>query len=93
MANGKLSFDQMIKQQAMRLLPYLDNLHQQQVKYVGRNNLIEHSGLTDNELQKLIHDGNLPRHTMKVSGMKAYDTESTLKMLARYCGQYAYLVD
>lgn len=93
MANGKLSFDQMIKQQAMRLLPYLDNLNKQQVKYVGRDNLIEHSGLSDNELQKLIHDGNLPRHTMKIMGTKAYDTESALKMLARYCGQYGYLVD
>jgi hypothetical protein len=60
---------------------------------VGRNNLIEHSGLSDNELQKLIHDGNLPRHTMKIMGTKAYDTASALKMLARYCGQYAYLVD
>ncbi|MEE8703218.1 MAG: hypothetical protein ABF780_01090 [Bifidobacterium aquikefiri] len=93
MATGKLSFDSMLKQQVMRLLPYLDQLNQQQVKYVGRNNLLEHSGLNDNELQKLIHDGNLPRHTMKIMGTKAYDTESTLKMLARYCGQYGYLVD
>ena len=93
MATGKLSFDSMLKQQVMRLLPYLDQLNQQQVKYVGRNNLLVHSGLNDNELQKLIHDGNLPHHTMKIMGTKAYDTESTLKMLARYCGQYGYLVD
>ncbi|MGO3357474.1 MAG: hypothetical protein ACTILK_00575 [Bifidobacterium crudilactis] len=93
MANGKLSFDQEIKQQAARLLPRLNDFRRLGVQNIDRNTLLNESGLNDNELQKLIHDGNMPRHSGKRGGIKVYDVLASLQMLARYCGQYGYLVD
>lgn len=91
MAQGKRDFEQMLKQGANRALPKLDGLLRRKVKYVTRRMLLEETGLSDNELQKLIHDGNCPRHSMRVAGQKAYAVEPTLRMLARYAGRWDYL--
>lgn len=93
MNQRKDSFDQMIKQQTMRLLPRLDHFRRLGVQNIDRNTLLNESGLNDNELQKLIHDGNMPRHSGKRGGIKVYDVLASLQMLSRYCGQYGYLVD
>lgn len=92
MGIGKLTFEETLRQQTRSLLPYLDSLKQRGVKYVTRQAIIRRSGLTDNEVQKLIRDGNMPRHALRVRGQKAYDIESTLRMLARWCRSYEYLV-
>lgn len=93
MANGKQSFNYMLKQQAQRALPTLDTLNKQQVKTISRTSLLNNTGLSDTEIQKLIHDGNLPHHTSKMNGIKIYEVEPSLKMLARYCNRYEYVVD
>ena len=59
-------------------MPYLDSLKQQGVKYHTRQAIIRRSGMSDNELQKLIQDNHMSRHTLKVRGQKAYDVETTL---------------
>lgn len=92
MGIGKLTFEETLRQQTRSLLPYLDSLREQGIKYVTRSALIRESGLSDNELQKLVRDGNMPRHALRVRGQKAYDIESTLRMLARWCKSYEYLV-
>lgn len=92
MGIGKLTFEETLRQQTRSLLPYLDSLKQQGVKYVTRQAIIRRSGLSDNEVQKLIHDNHMPRHTLKVRGQKAYDIDTTLRMLARWCRSYEYLV-
>jgi hypothetical protein len=88
-----LSFNETLKHQVRRLLPYLDNLKRRGARYVLRPVLLRESGLTDNELQKLIHDGHMPRHGMKVYGQKAYEVDTTLERLAQFCQAYEYLVE
>ena len=59
-------------------MPYLDSLKQQGVKYLTRQAIIRRFGMSDNELQKLIQDNHMSRHTLEVRGQKAYDVETTL---------------
>lgn len=92
MGTGKLGFDETLRTQVRRLLPYLELLRNSKVKYVTRDSLLKESGLLDNEMQKLIHDGNMPRHTLRIQGQKAYEVDSTLRLLARFCNAYEYLV-
>ncbi|MCI1831812.1 MAG: hypothetical protein LKI77_02540 [Bifidobacterium sp.] len=93
MKNGKESYEYMLKQQAARLLPRLDDFRRLGVQSIDRRTLLNESGLNDNELQKLIHDGNMPRHNGKRGGIKTYDVEAALKMLARWCQRYEYVVE
>lgn len=93
MNQRKDSFDQMLRTQAARALPELERLDKSGVRYILRRSLADDTGLNDNELQKLIHDGNLPRHSLRVNGEKAYEVDSSLKLLARFCHRYEYLVD
>lgn len=92
MGTGKLGFNETLRTQVRRLLPYLELLRNSKVKYVTRDSLLKESGLLDNEMQKLIHDGNMPRHTLRIQGQKAYEVDSTLRLLARFCHAYEYLV-
>lgn len=73
-------------------MPYLDSLKQQGVKYVTRQAIIRRSGLSDNELRKLIQDNHMPRNTLKVCDQKAYDIGTTPRMLVRWCRSYKNLV-
>lgn len=93
MNQRKASFEQMLRTQASRALPGLERLEKSGVRYILRSSLTNDTGLSDNELQKLIHDGHLPRHSLCVNGEKAYKVDSSLKMLARFCDRYEYLVD
>lgn len=92
MGYGKQSFGAMLNQQSAALLPYLDELNRSHVTEVSRTQLLDHSGLKDNELQKLIHDGNLPRHQYRKGREKIYQTEACLKQLARYTNRYEYII-
>lgn len=91
MAGYKLKFTEMLKQQCSRLLPWLDGMRRNGVQYVSRDLLLKESGLKDNELQKLVHDGNIPRHSMRVKGVKCYSVDATLRLLARWLGRVEYL--
>lgn len=93
MASGKERFEDMLKRQASRLLPSLDEWSKKGKKYVTRDLLLKRSGLKDNELQKIIKDGNMPRHTLKIAGVKAYSVDASLKLLARWLNRYEYIVD
>lgn len=90
---GTLSFNNMLKKQVRKALPILDEYNRKGMAYVTRDLLANATGLRDNELQKLIHDGNMPRHSKRVAGCKAYDVEAVLSMLAKYVGAYEYLVE
>lgn len=90
---GKASFGTMLKRQVKKALPTLDEYNRKGMAYVTRDLLANVTGLSDNELQKLIHDGNMPRHSKRVAGCKAYDVEAVLSMLAKYVGAYEYLVE
>lgn len=91
MAGYKLRFTEMLKQQCSRLLPWLDAMSRKGVKYVSRDLLLKQSGLKDNELQKVIHDGNMPRHTLSIKGVKCYSVDASLRLLARWLGRIEYL--
>ena len=93
MGAGKERFEQMLRQQASRLLPQLDEWNRKGKKYVTRDLLLKSSGLKDNELQKIIRDGNMPRHTMRVAGAKCYSVDACLRLLARWLNRWEYLVD
>lgn len=92
MAAGKEEFERMLKRQAARVLPKLDEWNRKGKEYVTRDLLLRETGLKDNELQKLIRDGNMPRHTMRIAGAKCYSVDATLRLLARYCQRYEYLI-
>lgn len=90
---GKWNFTVMLKRQVKKSLPTLDEWNRKGMAYVTRDMLLNITGLNDNELQKLIHDGNMPRHSKRVAGVKAYDVEAVLSMFARYVGAYEYVVE
>ena len=92
MGAGKERFERMLRQQSSRLLPQLDEWNRKGKRYVTRDLLLKVSGLSDNELQKIIRDGNMPRHTMSVAGAKCYSVDACLRLLARWLGRYEYLV-
>lgn len=93
MGAGRDSFAQMLKRQAGRCLPKLDEWRRKGKEYVSRDMLLKETGLKDNELQKLIHDGNMPRHCIRIAGVKCYSVDASLRLLARYCGRYEYIVE
>lgn len=91
MGGYRLKFGEMLKQQCSRLLPWLDELNRKGVRYVSRDLILKQSGLKDNELQKVIHDGNMPRHTLSIKGVKCYSVDASLRLLARWLGRIEYL--
>lgn len=91
MAGYKLRFGEMLKQQCSRLLPWLDAMNRKGVRYVSRDLILKQSGLKDNELQKVIHDGNMPRHSLRIKGVKCYSVDASLRLLARWLGRIEYL--
>ncbi|MBW3083814.1 hypothetical protein [Bifidobacterium phasiani] len=93
MGAGRERFDRMLKQQASRMLVSLVDWRKAGKEYVTRDLLLKSSGLKDNELQKIIRDGNLPRHTMRIAGVKAYSVDACVRLLARWVGRYDLLVD
>ncbi|HRM96570.1 MAG TPA: hypothetical protein PL036_05450 [Bifidobacterium adolescentis] len=92
---SKATFPEKLKAQIALSLPMIDRNIKSKAS-TSRQQLLKTSGLNDNQLQfalKLAF-GKAPKPVYKSpTGGKMYDSESLLRVLAKWCGMWAYVIE
>lgn len=92
---SKATFPEKLKAQIALSLPMIDRNIKSKAS-TSRQQLLKTSGLNDNQLQfalKLAF-GKAPKPVYKSpTGGNMYDSESLLRVLAKWCGMWAYVIE
>ena len=92
---SKATFPEKLKAQIALSLPMIDRNIKSKAS-TSRQQLLKTSGLNDNQLQfalKLAF-GKAPKPVYKSpTGGKMYDSESLFRVLAKWCGMWAYVIE
>lgn len=94
---SKATFPDKLRTQMRLALPMIDSNVRSKAN-TSRQSLMQASGLNDNQLQaalKMAYGEKgvpAPVYRSPTAG-KMYDSESLLKVLARWCGMWAYVVE
>lgn len=86
-STGRLSFDLKQRQAATKLLHRLLDIHHRASNgMVSRSGLCNQMGVRDNELQRLVMLGYLPRKPLKLDGSRCYMVCEVIAGLEAYLG-------
>lgn len=92
---SKATFPEKLKAQIALSLPMIDRNIKSKAN-TSRQQLLKTSGLNDSQLQFVLKlaFGKAPKPVYKSpTGGKMYDSESLLRVLAKWCGMWAYVIE